>query len=133
MAKILVAEDDGGARNGLRLFLRLQGFEVTTVSNGTEALAACEGQEFDLIITDYLMPGINGMILLSQLREKQIKTPVILVGGTISTFGAKEILRERDFAAVLPKPFDVEDLGLTIRAILAQEAFKKEKANESNR
>ena len=79
MLKILIAEDDQELRQLFAHVLRKNGYQVEGVSNGQEALDALDNTYFDLIISDVMMPQMDGYTLVSQLREAGINTPVLMV------------------------------------------------------
>ena len=61
------------------LFLEKKGYEVVTVSNGTDAIEQCRQQTFDLIMLDEMMPGISGLETLQVIKEISPSTPVVMV------------------------------------------------------
>lgn len=76
--KILIAEDDKPMSRAMELKLSKAGFQVKVVFNGEEALQLLEGENFDLIISDLMMPKLDGFGILAALKEKDIKTPIII-------------------------------------------------------
>lgn len=76
MAKLLIAEDDRCLAFTYREDYSQNGYEVTTVYDGTSAIEAIRNQTFDLILTDFLMPGANGKEVAEAAKEKGI--PVII-------------------------------------------------------
>ena len=79
MLKILIAEDDRELRQLFSHVLIKNGYIVTGVSNGQEALDALDGDYYDLIISDIMMPVMDGYELVRQLREAKIYTPVLMI------------------------------------------------------
>ena len=69
MIKILLAEDDGALRGLVRTTLTDDGYEVTACHDGNEALTAMQDQNFDMLITDIMMPGTDGFELAERVRE----------------------------------------------------------------
>jgi CheY-like chemotaxis protein len=61
------------------LFLEKKGYEVITVSNGSDALEQCQQQTFDLILLDEQMPGLSGLETLQRIKSIQPATPVVMV------------------------------------------------------
>lgn len=61
------------------IFLQKKGYEVVTVSNGTDAIEQCRQQTFDLVLLDEMMPGLSGLETLQQIKEIQPATPVVMV------------------------------------------------------
>lgn len=67
--KILIVEDNRDGREGMAILLRMEGFEVVCVADGREALKVAESARPDLIITDIVMPGLDGIDLIKSLRK----------------------------------------------------------------
>jgi DNA-binding NtrC family response regulator len=96
--------------------LELEGIEIATAENAKEALREIEKQEFDLVLSDVKMPGMNGVDLFREIRRLRPGMPVILMTGFAFESLLEEAMREGAFA-VLPKPFDMEQvLPLLLRA-----------------
>jgi DNA-binding NtrC family response regulator len=99
-------------------------YEVTTTSNALEIPEILKDQSFDLIITDYLMPKLNGLDILKMIREKERSEIVIL----ITAFGSFETAREAEKLGVfdfISKPFRKEEIIESIdRAMMWQRAIK---------
>lgn len=98
MARILVVEDDRNANRLLCAVLRKDGHEALSAADGREALGVLDGQHVDLIVSDLMMPNLNGMELVRQLREAGWDVPVlILTAREDQPFrGARRALRPRD-------------------------------------
>ena len=73
MARILVAEDDPSTLKLMCAVLKRAGFDVIAVHNGLEALDALDAQHADLLLTDVMMPGLDGFGLVQQLRDAHIE------------------------------------------------------------
>ena len=117
MLKILIAEDDGEL---LRLFshvLTKNGYTVRGVSDGQEALDAMQGDYFDLIISDIMMPRVDGYELVSRLRSGGNQTPVLMIT-------AKDAFddMQRGFLSgtddYMVKPVNVNEMVLRVSALL---------------
>ena len=85
-ARVLVVDDEERVRKLLTRLLQEEGHRVRAASSGREALEALEGEAYDLVLTDLTMPGMSGMDLLSEIREKWPEMSVIL----ITAFGTVE-------------------------------------------
>src|SRR2546425_12566688 len=85
--RILIADDEDGLRWVLEKGFRGAGYQVTAVKDGTAALAEAQAQPFDLILLDVRMPGIDGLTLLKQIREKRGDAQVVITAahGTTET------------------------------------------------
>lgn len=96
--KILIVEDEKPIRQALELKLSKAGFSITPVSNGKDAISKVSKQKFDLILLDLMMPEMNGYEVLAQLKNLNIKTPVII----LSNLGQEEDIKKA-------KEYGVED------------------------
>lgn len=76
---ILWVDDEIALLKAHILFLQKKGYEVTTVSNGADAIEECHQQTFDLIMLDEMMPGLTGLETLQRIKEIQPQTPVVMV------------------------------------------------------
>ena len=114
---ILAIEDDPTVGKMLKQHLEFEGFAVDVAVNGAAGLAAASSQGYDLILLDLALPDINGFSVCSQLRERGIHTPVIIVsshGETVDT------VRGLDAGAddYVSKPYRPQELSARIRAVL---------------
>ncbi|MDP3049516.1 MAG: response regulator [Thermodesulfovibrionales bacterium] len=75
--KILVADDDPLVRKLLNELLTFYGYDVDCVSNGEEAIALIGERPYDLLITDYMKPKINGIELIQKIRNLNLSVPII--------------------------------------------------------
>jgi len=80
--KILVADDDAIVRKLLNIFLTYIGYDVDCVTDGEEAMIAIEKDNYFLLITDYEMPGINGIDLTKKVRNLRPSMPIIGISGS---------------------------------------------------
>lgn len=116
--KILVAEDEPLMLMAIQAKLKNDGFEVTAVQDGREALKAIETSVPDLIITDILMPYTSGLEVISIVRSSQNKKLPIIV---LSALGQEDTVMEAfqlgadDF---LTKPFNPTELSLRVKRLL---------------
>ena len=114
--RILAIEDDPVLGNHLHAFLSREGFEVTLCGDGRQGLALAQVYDFDLVLLDILLPGLNGLDVLQSLHHDK-GTPVILLSAlgeeqdrtTGFTYGADDYL---------PKPFSMTELNARINAVL---------------
>jgi DNA-binding NarL/FixJ family response regulator len=116
---ILIVDDDLGTRLSISDYLELSGYLVITANDGQEALAMVEEYHPDLIVTDIVMPRINGYELVRRVRKKPSDRllPVILLTARIKT--QERILGYQSGCDLyLPKPFELEELAAAIRNLL---------------
>jgi CheY-like chemotaxis protein len=104
---VLVVDDDDVCRRALSLCLQSSGYELTEASDGVDALTQLQTGAYALVITDYRLPGLNGIELLHIIRKKW-KIPVLLISGDLSE-GEEQVARLSD-ACVLRKPIDRQAL-----------------------
>jgi DNA-binding response OmpR family regulator len=115
-ASILVIEDDSLIRGLICKMLGKEGYQVVEASNGAQALKLLSLQRFDLVITDFVMPKLNGPKLVKELHSVHPRIPIILMTGYLSVIKSKAILDGE--AEILPKPFELAVLRSTIQRLL---------------
>ncbi len=77
--KILILEDEKPLAHALELKLTHEGFEVVTTDNGEMGISILEKEKFDLVLSDLIMPGVDGFGLLDAIKNKKLKVPVIVM------------------------------------------------------
>jgi DNA-binding response OmpR family regulator len=114
---ILVMEDDAGISAALDMILTEAGYDVDIAESGEAALELFEQKGFDLIIADLKLPGINGMEVIKQIKEKKPEMEVIVITGVGTQPIAEEAmtLGAHDF---LPKPFTDDQIKTAINEAL---------------
>jgi len=116
---ILIADDDIGTRLSISDYLDLSGYRVITTDNGIDALSMLEKHHPDLLVTDIMMPRMNGYELVRRIRQlSEFRLlPVILL--TARTKIQERILGYQSGCDLyLPKPFELEELAAAIRNLL---------------
>lgn len=116
MPKILLVDDDVELTELLAELLSLEGFDVKVVHNGQEALTELELQSYDIILLDIMMPVLNGIETLKQLRQKLV-TPVLMLSARDDDID-RVLGLELGADDYLPKPFNDRELVARIKAIL---------------
>lgn len=117
MLKILIAEDDRELRQLFTHVLVKNGYSVKGVANGQEALDALETDYFDLIISDIMMPVMDGYTLVRQLRQSGSTTPVLM----ITAKGEFDDMRQGFLSGTddyMVKPVNVNEMVLRVGALL---------------
>ena len=79
LGRVLVVEDDQLTATMVRTNLEHEGYSVTVANDGTRAIEWIEGQAFDLMVLDYMLPGQDGLQILSHIRGRSIGTPVLML------------------------------------------------------
>ena len=123
MAKILVIDDERAIRNTLKEILEMESHEVETAENGRIALDKAKQQQFDLIFSDIKMPEIDGMELLTALREAEIDCPVVMISGHGTIETAVECIKKGAFDFII-KPIDLNRLLITTKNALDKKTLQ---------
>jgi len=115
--RILVIEDEKNLNDIIVKRLILEKYGVDTCFNGNDALEYIFSTEYDVIVSDIMMPGIDGFEILKRIREKGIKTPVLLL---TALDGIEDRVKGLDYGAddYLVKPFAFDELMARIRVLL---------------
>ncbi|MBE7071096.1 MAG: response regulator transcription factor [Ruminococcaceae bacterium] len=113
--KILLADDETNLRNALAAIIKHDGYEVTAVCDGQEAVEAASEKEFDVMIFDVMMPRKSGIDALKEIRSKGILTPVILLTA-MSEIDDKINGLDSGADDYLTKPISMGELLARIRA-----------------
>ncbi len=125
MYKILVVDDDYSIRSIMKQALERHNYQVKIARSGEEGLAIAEKNKFDLIITDLVMPGINGIKLMEKVKEfdNVVGFMIITAYGTIKT--AVEALKKGAFDFIT-KPFSISQINSRIERYFEYEGLKAE-------
>ena len=120
--RILLAEDEKSLRDGIKLNLELEGYEVEEASNGNEALKKFENQRLNLVIIDVMIPEINGFEFCEKIRLTDNETPILFLTAKDTSKDKIDGLKlgADDY---LTKPFNLEELILRTK-ILVKHSLK---------
>ena len=133
--RILIIEDDLHIAEGIELNLSLQGYEVKVALNGIEGLEAWKQWSPQLIVLDLMLPGIDGMQILKNIRLEDERLPILILSAKVDpsnridgfTDGADDYM---------VKPFSLEEFLLRIKRLLTRDQWQREQdgfsANNSN-
>jgi two-component system response regulator PilR (NtrC family) len=126
-ASILVVDDEHAIQDSLAWCLRTDGHEVQTAEDGEEAMAIMAAQDFDVVISDIIMPGVSGLDLLRKARALHPRTLVVLITAYATVETAVEAFREGASDYVL-KPFKFDDLRFRVQRLLEYRSAFQESA-----
>ena len=126
MFKILIAEDDFELRELFGHVLIQNGFEVKGVSNGKEALDALELEKFDMIISDIMMPIMDGYTLVREIRESGNKIPVLMITAK-DAFNDMYIGFNSGTDDYMVKPININEMVLRVNALLRRAQMLNER------
>jgi putative nucleotidyltransferase with HDIG domain len=115
--KVLVVDDEEAIREVVSTLLEAQGYRCTTCENGRKALEKFRQDTFDLVLSDIVMPEMDGMKLLAELRAADPDVPVIMVTAMHDISIALEAIRAGAYDYIL-KPFEKDQLYLSVRRAL---------------
>lgn len=127
---ILVIEDYGDSREMLQLLLESMGYRVLPAANGNEALALAEGNHVDLVLTDFGLPGMDGIRLVRRLRklnDRLKQVPIIMLSALDGDEHSNAALRA-GCTDLLTKPVDVARLQVMIERLLSEGCDDEEDA-----
>jgi len=122
---ILVVDDEEILQDVLGLLLRKEGYRPIAARTGEEALLLFDKEPIDLVLLDVMLPGMSGMDVLRQIRQRDPEQVVVVITAYSSIEGAIEAMRQGAFHYV-PKPFKNEEVLLTIRKGLEQRRLTQE-------
>ncbi len=122
MKNILLVDDEESIRRMVRAVLGEEEYVFTEASNGVEALEIMEGQSFDLILTDVIMPDCDGIELVMTVRKKlpDIKVIVMSGGGRVRADHYLNLAEKLGAARVFEKPFNTAELRETVAELLSE-------------
>ncbi len=115
--KILLVDDDEWIRDSLSLFFEAEGCNLLAFETAEEAIEAVKQKVYDIVISDYKLPGMDGLEFLKRVKEKQPNAFEIL----ITAYANCEILKEAKLMGVrdiIPKPFTSEDVETSLAGII---------------
>lgn len=126
MVKILLVEDDISLNRTVEIYLKSEGFEVQPCFDGEEALEKLEQGKFDLILTDIMMPKLDGFSLAEKIRSDNSLLPIIFMTAKDDKF-SKKLGFKLEIDDYITKPFDLDELVMRIRAVLRRCGASKNK------
>lgn len=116
-ANILVIDDEESIRDSSSQVLHKSGYKVKAAKNGTGGLQAFKDEFFHVVLLDLKLPDLNGMEVLSRIKEENPETPVIIITGYASVESAVEAMKQGAFDYVA-KPFNPEELRVVVKKAL---------------
>lgn len=126
--KILLVDDDGFMRELIRSVLEPEGFEVTACGDVDQGISALGKEDFDLIISDMVMPGKTGPDFMEHIKRSKINVPVLAITAGVEN-AVDEYVNYADLFAdeTMAKPFVHKELVATVRRMI-EEGRKKSAA-----
>ncbi|MEK6977521.1 MAG: response regulator [Candidatus Hydrothermarchaeota archaeon] len=124
MERILIIEDDPQMRQGLAEMLGDVGYKVTAVGSGSEAIAKIRKQEFDVVLTDLVMPNVSGIEVLKEIKRHRPETHVIMITAFATIESAVHAMKE-GASDYVSKPFKIDEIQITIKRVIEEAKFER--------
>jgi DNA-binding NtrC family response regulator len=124
MRRVLIVDDEPGVRESLRMVLK-DGYETTAAASGKEALDVLQASPFDVVLLDIVMPGMDGLQLLEEIRGRRSSIPVVMLTATKTVKTAVGAMKLGAFDYVT-KPFDVDELRMILDRATQNAALVRE-------
>lgn len=123
MVKILLVEDDSLVQSMLQQMLEREGHEVVAVNDGSEAIKTLGREEIDLVVTDLIMPEMEGIELIRSLRKQEKRPKIIAISGGSALLSPVAQLKSAQFLGAdltFTKPIDREEFVGAVRELVSQ-------------
>jgi len=118
--RILIVDDDKAVRVLLAAVMKTANYEIDVAVNGVDAINYIDGKPYDLIITDYLMPKMDGLELTRRVKSIYPAIPILIITGNES---ARDLLKS-EATACFAKPFNILDLLNCVKNILNEKSAR---------
>jgi len=125
MPKILIIDDEPAIRKALKEILEYESFEVKEAEDGPTAIKMVEKEMYDLIFCDIKMPRMDGLEVLSKMKEMGVETPIVIITGHGNVETAVEALKKGAYDFI-QKPLDLNRILVTVRNASNQSTLEKE-------
>jgi two-component system alkaline phosphatase synthesis response regulator PhoP len=123
---VLLVEDEENLHDALKLNLELEGYEITSAYDGHEALKKIEGEYFDLIIMDVMLPGVDGISVTENIRLQNNEVPILILSAK-NTSADRVAGLKKGADDYLTKPFNLEELLLRVHKLIEKNKKMQEK------
>lgn len=116
---ILLVDDEENLHETLKLNLEIEGYEITSAYNGSEALKAISNEYFDLIILDVMMPEVDGITVAETVRVNNMETPILMLSAKNASID-RVLGLKKGADDYLTKPFNLEELLLRVDKLVTK-------------
>lgn len=123
--RILVVDYEAVVRESLTAWLRENGFSAYPVEDGPMALERVKAEDWDILMVDLIMPGMNGMEVLEEVKRLKPEIAVLIITAYPSIDTAVKAMKVGAYDYIV-KPFNPEEVGLTVRKIIDYQAVVRE-------
>ena len=124
MKKVLIVDDDAELRSTLSEILKGAGYHIDEASSGKEAIEKMASKDFDIALLDLMMPKMNGIETLTELKKITPKTKVIMITAFATVENAVDAIK-KGASDYISKPFRIDDLLTTIRRVIEEGRFEE--------
>lgn len=129
MGRILIVDDEKNVRLSLKESLESEDYEVDFALNGSEGFEKLKQEDYDLVLLDMKMPGLDGMEVLEKMSEEEMDTGVIMMTGNGTIEKVVEAMK-MGAIDILKKPFTPEETRKIVKTVLRRKALKPENLKE---
>jgi CheY-like chemotaxis protein len=130
-ARILLVDDNAHGLKARKTVLEEHGYQISTAPSGEDGLELFGTQKFDLVVTDYKMPRMNGLELIVELRKSSPGLPIVLISGYVDTLGLSEENTNAD-AVIQKSANEVTHLVRAVARLLRPKPSKKPARGEGS-
>src|SRR5215213_1844977 len=130
-ASILLVEDEENLHEALKLNLELEGYAVSSATDGQEALRAVEQENFDLIILDVMLPEVDGITVTETIRVQNNQVPILILSAN-NTSADRVLGLKKGADDYLTKPFNLEELLLRVQKLIYKNKKLQDKETVGN-
>lgn len=123
---ILLVEDEENLHEALKLNLELEGYEITSAFNGSEALQKIQSEYFDLIILDVMLPDVDGISITETIRVQNNQVPILILSAK-NTSSDRVLGLKKGADDYLTKPFNLEELLLRVQKLIEKNKKMQDK------
>jgi two-component system alkaline phosphatase synthesis response regulator PhoP len=123
---ILLAEDEENLHEALKLNLELEGYEVTSAFTGSQALQKIEGEYFDLLILDVMLPDVDGISITETIRVQNNSVPILILSAKNAS-SDRVLGLKKGADDYLTKPFNLEELLLRVQKLIEKNKKMQDK------
>lgn len=131
MVKILIVDDDERTCKGLEEILIGEGYETTSAASGEAAVEKLATEDFDIVLTDLVMPGMGGMEVLKEAKRINPRAHVVMITAFATVESAVEAMK-KGASDYVSKPFKLHEVQNTLRRILEESKFEEKLKQSTN-
>jgi CheY-like chemotaxis protein len=131
-ARILLVDDNANGLGARKCVLEELGHRIWAVSSAAEALEAFAEHKFDLVVTDYKMPRMNGVELIAEIRKQAPECPAILISGFVDALGMSELSTGAD-VVIQKSAHEVSHLVRSVNRLLRRKPARKSAGSEPSK